>query len=125
MFGSIPIHVADNFAVSVRNLSDAKKWYTGKLGLREMRTDRQDDSGLPFVDLHFSGDDTFITLVEAGPEAQPQHAIFFTKNLSKAHKWLAERNVPTEPLATDSGGNRFFVFRDLDGNSIEVCLEPA
>jgi hypothetical protein len=50
--------------------------------------------------------------------------IFFAKNLEKAHEWLAGRGVAVEPTTTDSGGNRLFRFQDLEGNTIEVCVEP-
>jgi len=48
----------------------------------EFSESREEDSGLPFVDLQIS---------------------------------------PT----ADSGGNRFFRFHDLEGNKIEVCVEPG
>jgi predicted enzyme related to lactoylglutathione lyase len=28
------------------------------------------------------------------------------------------------PINMDSGGNRFFLFQDPEGNTIEVCTEP-
>ena len=65
--------------------------------------------------------------MELGPgaSAEKRHVIFFAKNLEKAHQWLAERGVAVELPTTDSGGNRLFRFRDLEGNAIEVCVEPA
>ena len=36
-------------------------------------------------------------------------------------EWLSSR----APSTTDSGGNRLFRFRDLEGNTIEVCVEPG
>jgi len=80
-----------------------------------------------FADLHISNDDAFLSLVELEPgaSAEKRHVTFFTKNLDKAHQWFAGRGVAVEPTATDSGGNRLFRLQDLEGNTIEVCVEPG
>jgi hypothetical protein len=79
------------------------------------------------MDLCISTADTFLTLVERGAAActQSEHVIFFAKNLEKARQWLIERGVAVEAVISDSGGNRFFRLQDLDGNVIEVCMEPG
>jgi catechol 2,3-dioxygenase-like lactoylglutathione lyase family enzyme len=127
MWGKPPFTIADNEAIDVRNLATAREWYKEKLGLREAHTDREDDSGRPFADLHVSGDDTFLSLVELKPgaSAQNRRVIFFATNLEKTHRWLVGRGVTVEPTTTDSGGNRLFRFQDLEGNTIEVCVEPG
>lgn len=113
--------------MDVQHLSTMSEWYKEKLGLREAHNDREDDSGRPFKDLNISNDDTFLSLVELEPGAsvENRHVIFYAKNLEKAHEWLAARGVPVGPTTTDSGGNRFFRFQDLEGNTIEVCIEPG
>ena len=127
MWGKPPFYIVDNCAVDVRNLAAAREWYKEKLGLHEANTDREEDSGRPFVDLHISNDDAFLSLLELEPgaSAENRHVIFFTKNLDKAHQWLAGRGVAVEPTAADSGGNRLFRLQDLEGNTIEVCVEPG
>ena len=126
MWGSPPFSIADNFAIDVRNLSAARQWYKDKLGLSEAKDHREDDSGRLFVDLHVSGYDTFLTLVELPPgaTAEKNHVIFFANNLDKTHQWLQSRGVAVEQPTTDSGGNRLFDFHDLEGNKIDVCVEP-
>jgi catechol 2,3-dioxygenase-like lactoylglutathione lyase family enzyme len=126
MWGKPPFTIADNCAVDVRNLGTACEWYKEKLGLDEAHNDREDDSGRPFTDLSISNDDTFLSLVELelGTSIEKRHVIFFAKNLEKAHQWLAARGVAVEPTTTDSGGNRLSRFQDLEGNTIEVCVEP-
>lgn len=121
-----PFSIPDNCAIDVHNLSGIREWYKEKLGLREANADRQDDSGRPFVDLHISNDETFLSLVEvpSGASAENRHVVFFAKNLDKAHQWLAARGVLVEPITSDSGRNRLFRFHDLEGNTIEVCVEP-
>ena len=113
--------------IYVRNLAAAREWYKEKLGLRHAKTDREDDSGRPLADLHVSGDDTFLPLVElkSGASRKNGHVIFFAANLERAHQWLAGRGVSVEPTTTDSGGNRLFRFQDLEGNTIEMCIEPG
>ena len=127
MWGKPPFSIADNCAIDVRNLSASREWYEKTLGLREAPDDREEDSGRPFVDLHIASDDTFISLVELKPGASVdnRHVIFYAKNLEKAQQWLVGREVFVEPITTDSGGNRFFRFQDLEGNKIEVCIEPG
>jgi catechol 2,3-dioxygenase-like lactoylglutathione lyase family enzyme len=128
MWGSPPFFIPDNCTVDVRNLAAAREWYKEKLGLRESHDRTEDDSGRPFADLCVSkSDGAFVSLVELEPGAAPgkQHAIFYAKKLEKAHEWLAQRGVTVESMAVDSGGNHFFRFRDLEGNAIEVCVEPG
>jgi catechol 2,3-dioxygenase-like lactoylglutathione lyase family enzyme len=126
MWGKPPFTIAENCVVDVRNLGAVREWYKEKLGLHEAHNDRQDDSGRPFTDLIISNDDAFLSLVELEPgaSAEKRHVIFFAKNLEKAHQWLAGRGVTVEPATTDPGGNRLFRFQDLEGNTIEVCVEP-
>ncbi len=127
MWGKPPYSIPDNYAIDAHNLVGLREWYKEKLGLRETNIDREDDSGRPFADLHISNDDTFLSLVElpSSATAEKRHVIFYAKHLEKAHKWLEGRGVFVEPISTDSGGNRLFRFHDLEGNMIEVCVEPG
>jgi catechol 2,3-dioxygenase-like lactoylglutathione lyase family enzyme len=129
VWGNAPFYVADNCALDVRDLAAATAWYKQKLGLREAKTDRVEDSGRAFVDLQISTSkyDAALTLVEleAGGVEEPQHVIFFAKKLEQAREWLSGRGVTVGPLTTDSGGNRLFNFWDLEGHAIEVCIEPG
>ena len=127
MWGRPPFFIGNNYAIDVRNLADSRNWYAEKLGFREAHDRKEDDSGRPFADLHIGNDDTFVSLVElpSGASAEDRHVIFFAKNLEKAHQWLAARGVLVEPITSDSGGNRLFRFHDLEGNPIEVCVEPG
>ena len=127
MWGKHPFWISDNCVMEVRNLGAARDWYKKTFGLREASGEREDDSGRPFVDLRVSNDDTALTLVEreAASPAQSEHVIFFAKNLQKAREWLTERGVTVEAITSDSGGNRLFRFQDLEGNAIEVCVEPG
>jgi hypothetical protein len=98
-----------------------------KTRIREAHDRKEDDSGRPFADLHIGNDETFVSLVELPPgaSAEDRPVIFFAKNLQKAHQWLAARGVLVESITSDSGGNRLFRFHDLEGNPIEVCVEPG
>lgn len=126
MWGKPPFSIPDNYGIDARNLAAVRDWYKEKLGLHEAHDGREEDSGRPFVDLCIS-EDTFISLVELPPgaSAENRHVVFFAKNLEKAHQWLEGRGVLVEPITVDSGGNRLFCFQDLEGNKIEVCVEPG
>jgi catechol 2,3-dioxygenase-like lactoylglutathione lyase family enzyme len=129
MWGKLPVHISESFAVPVRDVQTSRVWYNEKLGLRDGPKDIADDSGKPYVVLQLR-DDELVTLVEdqeraATPRLPGDVApIFFTGNTAKAHAMLKERDVPVEPIERDSGGNEFFRFMDLDGNRLEVCKEP-
>lgn len=126
MFGKPPCSIPDNYAIDVCNLAAAITWYREKLGLNESREKRDDDSGRPFADLQVSSGEPILSLVELvpGASASPGHTIFYARKLEKTREWLAGRGVAVEPITSDSGGNPLFRFHDLDGNSIEVCVEP-
>jgi len=127
MWGKTPFWILDNCVIEMRNLGTARDWYKKTLRLREAAGEREDDSGRPFVDRRVSNDDTSLMLVEreAAASTQREHVIFFAKNLQKTRQWLIERGVTVEAVASDSGGNRFCRFQDLEGNAIEVCVEPG
>jgi catechol 2,3-dioxygenase-like lactoylglutathione lyase family enzyme len=118
--------IADNCAVDVKNLAASAQWYKEKLKLRDTSSRREDDSERPFVDLCVSTKDVFISLIELPPGRAPEkhHVIFWAKNLDRAHEWFASQGIATDPITTDSAGNRLFQFYDVDGNAIEVCVEP-
>jgi hypothetical protein len=122
MWGKPPFSISDNSVLNVRNLINARDWYKQS----EVKMNRQEDSGRPFADLAISNDDTFLSLRESVPAAAAEkpHVIFYAKNLEKAHGWLIDRGVSVRPITTDSGGNHLFQFEDLEGNLIEICVEP-
>ena len=127
MWGKPPFSIADNCAVDVRNLAASREWYKKTLGLRDAPDVRVEDSGRAFADLCIEDGGVFISLLESKPgtSAERSHIIFFAKNLEKTQQWLVGRQVFVEPITTDSGGNRFFRFQDIEGNKIEVCVEPG
>jgi hypothetical protein len=112
MWGSVPIFLSDSVAIAIDDLSIATNWYKEKLALQLAKTKREDDSGLPLVDLHYGQADTFITLVEdaSRKSAAGSRPILFTKNIKKANDWLTHRGVAVEPITSDSGGKPVFLF---------------
>jgi hypothetical protein len=126
MFGSNPLSIPESFAVPVRNLANARRWYIEKLGMSDGPKDAADDSGLPFAALQVRKGE-FVTLVETLASDEKSYGegarIFFASNVSKAQKWLNDRGVVTDAIEEDSGGNTLFHFQDLDGNRLEVCQE--
>jgi catechol 2,3-dioxygenase-like lactoylglutathione lyase family enzyme len=127
MWVKLPFTIADGYAVDVSDLRAAREWYKEKLGLQESREKREDDSGRPCADLVAAGDDGMISLVEleAGAAGGKGKVLLFAKNLEKARDWLSGRGVAVGPVTTEeSSGTRLFRFPDLDGNTIEICVEP-
>ncbi len=125
MFGRKSFYFGDNISVGVRDLDRAVAWYKDKLGLRMTPLRSEDfDAFLSFD----KDDETGLALVvipkgetEANVEAHP---IIFTKRIEAAHEEFSSKGIAVGPIQSDSGGNRFFRFQDLEGNEIEVCVEP-
>ena len=133
--GITPLH-GTSF-VSVKDLDSAIEWYCGVLDVAKVLAGTNDLD----LDRDYAG--TTVTLgypttkgkffpvikliqIQPGNIFVPtaHHPILFTKNLNQIHSDLALKAI-TGPIQQDSGGNHFFAFQDLEGNRIEVCLEPG
>lgn len=115
---------ADAVAVNVHDVAAAQQWYAEKLGLRYSSTKIAEATMV----LGYSADDAqlYLTKISSSqrPDIQPSRPpIIFAKNLAAAHEYVSSRGVAVGPLRSDSGGNKFFRFRDLEGNELEVCQE--
>jgi len=125
MWGRKPFYFGDNISVRVADLNRAVAWYKEKLELCLTPVSSEDFDAF----LAFSKDDeTGLALVKlpAGQAAVnvEHHPILFTKRLEACRDVFASRGIQVGPLQSDSGGNSFFQFQDVDGNRIEVCVEP-
>src|SRR5712692_5605103 len=114
----------DAVTVEVRDLAAAQRWYSEKLGLHYSSTEIEEASMV----LGYSHEDAQLYLVEVSggkrSEGQPDRPpIIFASKLAAAHEYLSSRGVAVGPFQSDSGGNKFFRFRDLEGNELEVCQE--
>ena len=125
MWSTRSFYFGDSISVGVRDLSRAIAWYQEKLGLKLTPIKSEEFDALLALD---KKDEDGVALVLIPPgETKVNvegHPILFTKNIEKANEEFASRGIYVEPIQSDSGGNRFFRFQDLDGNTIEVCVEP-
>lgn len=115
-------------AVGVKNLEQAIDWYNANFGLVEGYSNSNEAtlgyaggkgrSVIPLV---------LLVRIPAGSTeaAVKRHPILFTRKLERARQNILANGISAGPIQEDSGGNRFFEFRDLEGNRIEVCLEPG
>jgi catechol 2,3-dioxygenase-like lactoylglutathione lyase family enzyme len=115
---------ADAVAVKVHDVAAAQRWYAEKLGLHYSST----KSAEATMVLGYSADDAQLYFTKISGSQRPdiipsRPPIIFARNLAAAHEYLSPRGVAVEPLRSDSGGNKFFRFRDLEGNELEVCQE--
>ncbi|MDP3769968.1 MAG: VOC family protein [bacterium] len=97
------------------NIEKAKNFYVEILGFKIIS-----DSG-NFVSLGLG--DTKIALNFADkPNKFPGHQTIILKsdNIEQDHKILKDRGINIELVLTDLGYGRTFIFRDLDGNKVEV-----
>jgi len=118
-------YFGDNVSVGVRDLGRAVAWYQEKLGLHLTPLKSEDFDAF----LGLSMDDEIGLALVAIPVGQPAvnvegHPILFTKRLEECREEFASRGIQVGPLQRDSGGNPLFQFHDVEGNVIEVCVEP-
>ena len=117
--------VRGTITVGVNDLDRAVTWYCDRLGLSVM----PEKSYSAEVHLGYLQRETpMIVLFPAGernsvPFAE-RHPILFTHKLDSVHAELASAGIDVGLIQSDSAGNRLFRFRDLEGNEIEVCVEP-
>ncbi|MFZ3378979.1 MAG: VOC family protein [Candidatus Acidiferrales bacterium] len=115
---------SDGVAVDVVDVGAARLWYSEKLGLNYSSTKVEEASMV----LGYTSDDPQVYLSEVvgneRPDVRPgRPPILFAKKVEAAHEYLSSRGVAVDPLQSDSGGNRFFRFKDLEGNEVEVCQQ--
>jgi catechol 2,3-dioxygenase-like lactoylglutathione lyase family enzyme len=125
MWGRKNFYFGDNISVGVKDLDRAIAWYQDKLGLKLTPLKSEDfDAFLSFG----KEDEIGLALVVIPPgETKANiegHPILFTKRIEPAYEDFSLKGINVEPIQSDSGGNRFFRFRDSEGNVIEVCREP-
>jgi catechol 2,3-dioxygenase-like lactoylglutathione lyase family enzyme len=125
MWGRKTFYFGDNISVGVRDVSKAVAWYQEKLGLRLTALTSEDFDAF----LGFSRDDEVGLALVAVPAGQTtvnieRHPMLFSKKLEACREDFASRGIRVGALQGDSGGNSFFQFQDLEGNVIEVCIEP-
>ena len=115
---------AGDVVVEVRDVQAAQRWYAEKFGLPYSSTEVEEAS----MALGYSADSIVVYLVDISgsgctDKSRRKAPIVFAKRLADAHEYLSARGVDVGPIQNDSGGNRFFRFRDLAGNELEVCEE--
>lgn len=112
-------------SVGVNDLERAAAWYCEKLALS--RVAEKSHSGE--VHLGYLQRESTLIVLFPMPEGQPnvlsgRTPILYSRNLEATHREFDSVGISVGPIQSDSGGNRFFRFRDAEGNSIEVCVEP-
>jgi catechol 2,3-dioxygenase-like lactoylglutathione lyase family enzyme len=122
-----PFHFVGSISVPVKDPKAAARWYGVVLNLNCVAgwdlvpvgmTDNMDRSN--------PGPQIVFVNTPDGPLSPTgtKRPIIFTRDVENAHRWFSAQTSTTDPIHRDSGGNQFFTFRDLDGNQIEVCLDP-
>ena|SRR5712692_4122043 len=125
MWSRKKFYFGDNISVGVRDLDQAIAWYQEKLGLQLTPLKSEDFDAF----LSFSKNDEVGLALVAIPAGETTvnvegHPILFTKKIEECREEFASRGIQVQPLQNDSGGNSFFQFPDVEGNIIEVCVEP-
>jgi lactoylglutathione lyase len=127
--GALALHAAErppitgiaNIAVKVDDLAEARKFYTGVVGLEEAFTTRDPDVDGPLFCFKVN-DRQFVevspTLV--GDEDRLIRVGFETADARKLRDYLASKGVAVPArVDKDANGNRSFVVKDPDGHSVQ------
>jgi catechol 2,3-dioxygenase-like lactoylglutathione lyase family enzyme len=117
-------YAAGDVVLDVHDVAAAQQWYSEKLGFPFSSPDVEEAN----MELGYSADDVIVYLAEIPGNERPKMSagkppIMFARELLNAHKYLSTRGVDVGPIQSDSGGNEFFRFRDLEGNELEVCQD--
>lgn len=112
----------DTVVVRVRDIDQAKQWYQEVL---ELQVTSEQNTEYKIVMLAVGNVSLMLYELQAHEELAGRqfvtgHPIFFAEDIATAHARLTERGVEVDELQQD-GGIQFFLFRDLDGNQLEVC----
>jgi len=119
-FSATVLRVPTETFVAVRDPVNISDWYVQKLGMRRLAT----RVGGTIV-LKFNSEDNPLTLERRNEFYARRPPVLYTSKIKKAQSALASRGVSVGEIETDRQGTRYFEFRDLEGNSIEVSEEPA
>ena len=126
MWGSRKLYSIGAIVIGVTDMNRAVAWYCDKLGL----SSQSKETGEVYIG-HPSADSDMLPMIILVPIARGQsnayadrHQILFTRSLDALYAEFVSRGIQIGPIQSDSGGNRFFKWQDLEGNTIEVCHEP-
>lgn len=113
----------DTVIIRVRRLEQAQAWYAKKLGLNAVYEDQNER----LVVFSLDGE-TSLTIYELKPgEMFPTEGtarsfpIFSAGDIHEAHKLLSARGVEVGSIEGEAGGTEWFMLKDCDGNTLEVC----
>jgi catechol-2,3-dioxygenase len=126
VWGSRKLYSIGAIVVGVTDVNRAVEWYCEKLGLSSQSKETDE----VFLG-HPSADSDMLPIIILVPIPRgrtnayaERHQILFTRSLDAVHAEFVSRGIQMGPIQSDSGGNRFFKWQDLEGNTIEVCHEP-
>ncbi len=114
------LDLQDNLYIGVTDIQGASSWYQEKLELKPVTVTCEDVDDC--ITLGYSNKEEYpaLALGPRTPEPGPR-PIFSSGNCSKARDALLSRGINVGPLETDRQGTRYFVFRDMENNEIEVA----
>lgn len=107
----------DTVFLKVYNFEKAIQWYSSVLGFSVRWVDEK--AGYAALNIG----ETPLTLVRSTAVENSESNIsfnFYTPNAEEAHQHLINNGVDAGPIQED-GNVKWFKFKDLEGNALEVC----
>jgi len=113
------LHIPGPTYVEIKNPSASAAWYVEKLGLRRLAP--SEDADRRTIRLTFSVDGEEMRLGPHDPLSLGGTVMLYSRRLKRAREVLRGRGIDIGTIQLDRQGTSYFEFRDLEGNTIEVC----
>lgn len=109
----------DTVFVKVKNLEKSSEWYEMVMGFHLTWSDMAGGY------VSFAVGETALTLVQIPEElelkvSESSTFNFYVSDVSEAHEYLLEKGAEPSEITVD-GNVKWFSFKDLEGNKLEVC----
>ena len=118
----LPLLGLAHVGFKVTDMEKARGFYTGVLGYPEAYSLKVNLDAPTTVYLKIN-DEQYILLTADLKDSENQrvsHVAMLTSDIRKAHSMLSGRGVVMEPVLTGTGGSQSFMFKDPDGNDLEM-----
>jgi catechol 2,3-dioxygenase-like lactoylglutathione lyase family enzyme len=112
----------EEICVGVKDIERAKAWYIDKLGLYM----RANSNRAVYLTSSCRGEvslELFPLSAKVSGNHPCTHPVLFARELDAMHSAFRASGVTVGTIQSDARGNRFFLFRDLDGNTLEMCAD--
>ncbi len=114
---TLPVTHIDHCSVIIADVTRARRFYGGKLGLKEIAPPRTFDFVVVWYDL--GGTYLHLLLKQQADSVSARHFCLAVADIAQARAHVQEQGIPIEETVKIPCADRFFI-HDPDGNRIEI-----